>query len=167
MSEPTTSHVGAKHAADTAFSDFYRATTRQLVAFLLLQGADLPLAADLAQETMTTLYRRWAEVSQPRAWAYRTASRALGRALFSSRETPTADPPLLRATADVEHWHQTQEVVAELARLPPRQRQVMAWTLFDHTPAEIAAELGMTPEAVRANLYQARKALIARREGDR
>ncbi|MFF4902852.1 sigma factor-like helix-turn-helix DNA-binding protein [Streptomyces sp. NPDC001068] len=41
---------------------------------------------------------------------------------------------------------------------PARQRQVLAWTLSEFTPAEIAEQLNMTPEAVRASLKKARRA---------
>src|SRR5688500_11681632 len=101
---PTSQHTDARLPAGHTeeFKEFYRCGTRELVAFLVLQGATLALAADLVQDTMITLYRRWPEVEHPRAWAYRTASRALIRALSTVRETPTADPlehsPLLRVT---------------------------------------------------------------------
>ncbi|WP_331767827.1 sigma factor-like helix-turn-helix DNA-binding protein [Embleya sp. NBC_00896] len=40
---------------------------------------------------------------------------------------------------------------------PPRQRQVLAWTLAGFTPSEIAQELGLTSDAVRANLMKGRR----------
>jgi DNA-directed RNA polymerase specialized sigma24 family protein len=45
--------------------------------------------------------------------------------------------------------------------LPPRQRQVLAWTFDGFKPSEIAAELGLKPEVVRANLKKARHAIVA------
>lgn len=165
------SSLGKTHDAD--FAAFYRANTNELVAFLLLQGADAHLAADLVQKGMYVLYHRWPEVQHPRAWSHRTVSRALVRHLSTVRETPTPEPPesspLLRGgVTDIERWEQQQDIVLELARLPPRQRQIMAWTLSGYTPTEIAQQLDMTPGAVRASLYQARKRLIAnRREEDR
>ncbi|MGS2648340.1 sigma factor-like helix-turn-helix DNA-binding protein [Streptosporangium sp. G12] len=39
-----------------------------------------------------------------------------------------------------------------LRSLPPRQRQILAWTMSDFTPSEIAELLGVTPNTVSANL---------------
>jgi len=91
------------------------------------------------------------------------ASRALVRRIASVAEDPVDDPPehssLLPTLTNVEAWEQRHEVLRLLDRLPPRQRQVLAWALDGHTPAEIANELEITPEAVRANLMKARRAL--------
>lgn len=152
---------------DAQFAAFYRAQTKPLVAFLIAQGADVALAADVVQETMATLYRRWPQVEHPRAWAFRTASRGLVRAVSTVRESPTDDlppssSPLLRAApTEIERWEQQYDVLALVSRLPARQRQVMAWSLCGHTPAEIAEQLGLSGEAVRSNLYQARNTLKA------
>ncbi|WP_197289577.1 sigma-70 family RNA polymerase sigma factor [Saccharothrix sp. NRRL B-16348] len=153
---------------EIAFTDFYRATTPSLIAFLVWQGARLADAADVAQETMATAYRRWHDLDNPRAWAFRVASRALIRRLTSTREEPFAEPPepspLVRATA-IEHWEQHHDIARAVTRLPPRQRQVMAWTLAGSTPAEIAAELGLKAETVRSTLLKARRALAKELHG--
>lgn len=161
---------------DVEFAAFYREWTKPLVGFLVVQGADVALAADLVQETMIVLYRRWPEVDHPRAWAFRTASRRLVRVVSTVREIPTDElpsppSPLLRAgVTDIERWEQRHDVVDRVRRLPPRQRQVMAWTLYGYTPAEIAEQLGLPADTVRSNLYQARNTLktqLAREEDDR
>lgn len=159
-------------ARDAAFSAFYRTTTKPLVAFLIMQGATLTDAADIAQDTMIAAYRSWCAIDHPRPWAYRVASRALIRRILNSRDTPVEHPPepspLLRAT-DIDGWEQRHDIIRALAKLPHRQRQVMAWTLCGYTPTEIAEELRMTPGAVRQNLLLARRALItilARMDGD-
>lgn len=161
---------------DAQFAAFYREWTKPLVGFLVVQGANVALAADLVQETMIVLYRRWPEVDHPRAWAFRTASRRLVRAMSTVREIPTDElpppsSPLLRAgTTEIERWEQRHDLVDRIRRLPARQRQVMAWTLCGHTPAEIAEQLGLPDDTVRSNLYQARntlKAQLVREEEDR
>ena len=50
-------------------------------------------------------------------------------------------------------------MLAALAALPPKQREVMAWCIDGYSPAEIAGELGADPAAVRQNLAKARKNL--------
>ncbi|MFD0205291.1 MULTISPECIES: RNA polymerase sigma factor [Saccharothrix] len=153
----------ARAGHEVAFTDFYRATTPSLVAFLVVRGARLADAADVAQETMAAAYRRRHDLDHPRAWAFRVASRALARRLASAREEPVAEPPepspLLRPTA-IENWERHHDVARAVTRLPERQRQVMAWTLAGSTPAEIAAELGLRADTVRSTLLKARRALI-------
>jgi RNA polymerase sigma factor (sigma-70 family) len=159
--------AGAANQWDAQFIDFYREWTKPLVGFLVVQGANVALAADLVQETMTVLYRRWPEVDHPRAWAFRTASRRLVRVMSTVREIPTNElpppsSPLLRTgTTNIEWWEHRHDLIDRIRRLPPRQRQVMAWTLCEHTPAEVADQLGLPGDTVRANLYQARNTLKA------
>lgn len=147
---------------DAAFIAFYRRFVPTLVAFLVWQGARLDVAADIAQDTMIKAYQRWSEIHHPESWARRVASRAFARHIARVPD-PSPDPPehssLLPTPTNVQEWEQRHEVLRLLARLPPRQRQVLAWTLDGYTPAEIAEELGITPEAVRASLMKARRAL--------
>ena len=147
---------------DAAFSAFYREFVPTLVAFLVWQGARLPDAADIAQDTMIKAYKGWSEIHQPKAWARRVASRELARRI-AEIEDPCPNPPerspLLRTPTNVEAWEQQHEVLRLLDQLPSRQRQVLAWTLDGYPPEEIAKELGITPEAVRSSRWKARRAL--------
>ncbi|GAA3039083.1 RNA polymerase sigma factor [Actinokineospora globicatena] len=165
--DPHTRTAKATSATDAEFTEFYRASVKPLVAFLILQGATLAEAADVAQETMTKAYQRWETLDHPHAWTRRVASREFIRQRVNQPETPT-DPlphsPLLR-TGDIEGWELTQDLVRALATLTPRQRQVMAWMLTGHTPAEIAQELGLTDGAVRQQVYLARRTISTRLEG--
>lgn len=160
--QSSTADIQAATSTRTEFAAFYRKTVKELVGFLVLQGAQLVDAADIAQDTLSAAYQRWNTIDHPRAWSYRVASRALVRKL-ATVEDPADEPPepgpLLRAT-NIECWEQQQDIVRVLALLPPRQRQVMAWTLYGYTPKEIAEELGIEPTAVRANLMKARRALV-------
>jgi RNA polymerase sigma-70 factor (ECF subfamily) len=163
--DPPAEPAAPAPAVDVAgFTAFYRAETGALVRFLLCMGARLADAADLAQDTMIDAYRAWPTLTHPRAWARRVASRKYGRRIAST-ETPL-DPvdgaPLLPAHHDVTEWEQRHEILRLLERLPWRQRQVMAWTFDGYTPQEIAAELGLSPDAVRASLKLARRALANR-----
>jgi RNA polymerase sigma factor (sigma-70 family) len=66
---------------------------------------------------------------------------------------------VLPTASAVELRDEARTVLAALATLPPKQRQVMAWCIDGYTPAEIAREMGADPAAVRQNLAKARKNL--------
>lgn len=149
--------------AEAAFSAFYRQFVPNLVAFLVWQGARLPNAADLAQLAMIKAYKHWSEIQHPEAWTRRVASRELARHIASVEEDPAAEiaehSSLLQPLTNVAAWEQRQEVLRLLELLPPRQRQVMAWTLDGYSPSEIADQLQITAEAVRSSLMKGRRTL--------
>lgn len=151
---------------EAEFSSFYRDVIRQLTGFLINHGASLPVAADIAQDTMIKAYSRWSEIRQPRAWVHTVASRALLRKLTNAREDPVEELPeptrLVAHTDPVTQWEAHYDTLRMLDALPPRQRQVLAWTLNGFSPAEIAEHLELTPEAVRASLMKARRTAAAR-----
>lgn len=144
------------------FSAFYRNSTPGLVTFLVWQGAGLADAADIVQETMIDAFRRWPNIREPRAWVRRVASQKYARRITAS-EQPVREVdkgPLISADVDVAEWEQRHDVLRLLAELPARQRQVMAWTLDGYTPADIAQELNLSPDSVRASLRKARSTLV-------
>ncbi|GAA1794556.1 sigma-70 family RNA polymerase sigma factor [Luedemannella flava] len=149
-------------SVDNSFPDFYREFTPKLVAFLLWQGASLVDAADVAQETMRRAFEYWHSIDQPTAWARRVSSREYARRMGSIEDLVDEVPAESVLLPDV-----TAATVVEkslllnlLRRLPPRQRQVMAWIYDGYTPAEVADELKMTPATVRSTLRAARQALV-------
>lgn len=147
---------------DAAFSAFYREFVPTLVAFLVWQGARLPDAADITQDTMMKVYKDWSTIRHPEAWARTVASRELVRRIARIPEDLCPDPPecpLLPTLTNVEAWEQRHEILRLLDQLPPRQRQVLAWTMDGYTPTEIAEELEIAPEAVRSSLRKARRTL--------
>jgi RNA polymerase sigma factor (sigma-70 family) len=152
----------APDAATVAeFTAFYRAQTSALVRFLVWMGAQLPDATDLAQDTMIAAFNSWQTIEHPMAWIRRVASRKFGRRLAGTKEPvdQVDGRPLLPARSDLTDWEQHHEIRRLLALLPPRQRQVMAWTYDGYQPHEIATELGITAEAVRSSLRLARRTL--------
>jgi RNA polymerase sigma factor (sigma-70 family) len=144
-------------------SAFYREFVPTLVAFLMWQGAAFAEAADIAQETMIAAHQHWTTIRVPAAWARRVASRALARRIARVEEDPVDDlpqaNPLLPEQSGLSDWEQRHDILRLLALLPPRQRQVMAWTLDGYAPAETAEELQISPDTVRANLHKARRSL--------
>ncbi|GAA1500840.1 sigma-70 family RNA polymerase sigma factor [Kitasatospora kazusensis] len=157
--------IGAA-SRDGDFSLFYRAFALRLTRFLMWQGASAALAADLTQDTMIKAYQGWSRIEAPEAWSRRVSSRALVRHLSRVEEDPVDLVPeptsLLPRPGEAAEWEQQQEILHVLRGLPPRQRQVLAWTLDGFTPAEIADELGLEPGSVRANLLKARRAVAGR-----
>jgi RNA polymerase sigma factor (sigma-70 family) len=150
---------GQRPGAEDEFSRFYREHFPRLVAYLIYQGATAHLAADLAQDAMTTAYRRWPEITAPRAYVYKVAGRAFLRQTLD--ELPVGDVPeptsVLPRPGEAEAWLQTQLIITVLRALPPRQRQVLALTIDGWPPADISTLLDLTPEAVRSNLMKARR----------
>ncbi|MFI8194872.1 RNA polymerase sigma factor [Streptomyces sp. NPDC085946] len=150
--------------ADEEFSAFYRAHIRPLTAFLISHGAGVHVAAEIAQETMTDAYRCWESITHPKAWVYKAASRALIRKVASVEEPVEQVPEptsLLPHTDAIAEWEARYDALPLLRSLPPRQRQVMAWTLAGFTPTDIADHLSLSAETVRASLLKARRAAAA------
>lgn len=121
-------------------------------------------AEDIAQEAMSRLDRRWAQVQtydRPGAWLRRvTINLALSQRRRLLAETkarlrldvpeptlPPADP------ADDAVW-------AVVRTLPPKQRAVVALhVLEDRSLEEIAEILAMSPSTARVHLHRARQTL--------
>lgn len=160
----------SNRANGTEFEAFYRRFVPVLVGFLLCHGAPLPLAADIAQSTMLKAWRSWPRISSPEAWARKTAGRELIRYQTSDRETSTELVPasalLPHHAKEIAEFEARHLIIWMLGRLPPRQRQVMAWTIHGFEPREIATELGITSEAVRSSLKQARREVARMLNGE-
>jgi RNA polymerase sigma-70 factor (ECF subfamily) len=150
-----------KAARDVEFSLFYKEDLPRLVGFLVVHGARSVVAADLAQEAMAEVYRKWDSIDSPRAWVRTVATRMWWRWQHISQqqhiENPSEHVLLSEAASDeIETGH---AFIAAIRRLPPEQRQVMAWTYDGYRPTEIAAILGKNPATVRSTLRAAREAL--------
>lgn len=153
------------------FSAFYRDDTLCVAAFLRWQGAGWAEAADATQEAMMRAYQRWDTLTRPGAWVRKVATQEFIRCRTRIREDPAEEVPepttaLLRdpTAAAAEDADAEQRFLRLLDRLPARQRQVLAWAYDGYFPTEIAEQLStpehpVTPEAVRASLWLARRTL--------
>ncbi|MEV5598946.1 sigma-70 family RNA polymerase sigma factor [Streptomyces sp. NPDC052496] len=146
------------------FALYYEQHLTRLIRHLMRQGASVHEAAEAVQAAFTEALPCWEQIAHPAAWLRRVAFRLYLRQPVR-REELTGEPPdspggvcPLRA---VELQEEEQRVYAALSALPPAQRQVLAWSLDGFTDSEIAAELGMTDEAVRKNRSRARARLKA------
>jgi RNA polymerase sigma factor (sigma-70 family) len=156
--------AGSGGLRDGEFADFFRAEHKKLIRFVIAIGAGGDEAAEIAQVTFVKAFQNWDVIRAPRAWIRRVAVNELTAARQAARrETPQAtlpDAPLMVSAAlAVELTEEARHVLAALEALPPRQRQVMAWIIDGFGAAEIARELGVTPESVRQSYAKARKNL--------
>jgi RNA polymerase sigma factor (sigma-70 family) len=156
--------AGAAGLRDVEFAQFFRAEHKQLIRFLMATGASGDEAAEIAQATFFKAFEGWDAIRAPRAWIRRVATNELIAARRAARrETPRAtlpDAPAPISTAmAAELTEEARQVLAALRALPPGQRQVMAWIIDGFGAAEIASELGVSPESVRQSHAKARKNL--------
>jgi|SRR5215468_3549255 len=157
-------------AARPGVADFavcYRREMPGLVWFVMSLGAGAEEAADAAQSAFAAAFAVWETIRYPAAWLRRVAQRAYYRQAVSREipvETAPDQPGRLSVTATVEFRDEAREVLAALAELPARQREVMAWYVDGFSPTEIARQLGTDPAAVRQSLAKARKNLKHRLE---
>jgi RNA polymerase sigma factor (sigma-70 family) len=156
--------MGTSRVPDDDFSAFYRKSFSRLVTFLICHGARFADAIDMAQEAMVKACQHWHEIREPNAWVRRVASREYAKTMVRSEIRTGKERrghPLLQSVTDISDWEERHDILRLLALLPLRQRQIMAWTLDGFSPTEIAEELQLNAEAVRSNLYKARRTLAA------
>jgi RNA polymerase sigma factor (sigma-70 family) len=145
---------------------FYLKEMPRLVLFVhTLSGSlDWHAAADVAQTAFELALPRWAGLSHPKAWLYKVARHeAFARCSAMRRELPSDVLPEqadeVSAALAAERRDEQREVIALLQSLPPKQREVMTWTLAGFNDAEIASVLGITTDAVKHNRHYARQKL--------
>jgi RNA polymerase sigma factor (sigma-70 family) len=146
------------------FPECFAAERKPLVRFVRSLGADPELAADIAQTAFERAFGMWDTIEHPRSWLRRVAQRELAEVARKARREKLTDSPPERSGAvsaamAVELRAQSRDVLAVLAALPDKQRQVMAWSYDGFSAGEIARELGDSPEAVRQSRAKARKKL--------
>jgi DNA-directed RNA polymerase specialized sigma24 family protein len=150
---------------------FYDDQYHAVVRFMMLNGATLDEASDAAQEAFTESWRlmerapgKWQAITGKAGWVRKVALRRHARPpgprlrplTVTSGEMPD------RAASGPGHAElaaQTQAVVQALRSLGSQARAVMAVELDGFTPAETAAELGITVREVWDLKKTARAAL--------
>jgi RNA polymerase sigma factor (sigma-70 family) len=147
------------------FDAFFDQTYPVLLKVALTVGATVPEAEDAADETMAYLYRRWGQITEPRAYACRAVAsnfikvkkrdgERVKRTVAGDHVTPAADDGTALTALEDREW-----VTQLLSKLPPAQRAVMACVFDGLSTAEIAEALGKTKATVRKNLQLAREHL--------
>ncbi len=127
-------------------------------------------AQDLLQDTMLRACEaldRLRPGSNERAWLYRIATNAsLNHLRSRSRERAALERHAAELDADAGRGERDDAgpaLWAEVARLPERQRVALSLRVADELEyEEIAARMGGTAAAARANVYQATRRLKSR-----
>ncbi|MFD0265247.1 RNA polymerase sigma factor [Streptomyces sp. NPDC127106] len=155
-------------------SELYHAHRLPMVRLAVLLVDDLATAEDVVQDAFTALYRRHGEhiAEVDNALGYlRTAVVNTSRSVLRRRRTarawtppPARDLPSAEEHVVLDEAH--REVLAALARLTPRRRQVLVLRYWaELSEAEIATTLGISRGAVKSNASRALDALERILEG--
>ncbi len=143
----------------------------EILAYLIRLLGDQEDARDACQEVFLHAHRsvgRLRPDSNPRAWLFRiatnvgrTALRGRGRRTRRAVEVDLDGIPAA-ASGSAEHREQLRLVAHAVNRLPPRQRAALMLRRFHGLGyAAIAASVGGSEAAARANVYQAVRKLKA------
>jgi RNA polymerase sigma-70 factor (ECF subfamily) len=145
-----------------------------ILGYLTRMLGDEHDAQDACQEAFLRAHRafgRLAPGSNARAWLYRIATNcALNAARhLAGRRARTVDLDLdTLPAAPARDRERLRAVARAVETLPPRQRAALMLRQFQGLDyAEIAASLGGSEAAARANVYQAVRKLRASLGGDR
>lgn len=160
-------------ASSLDFDDFFRREFGHLVAFLVKMNFDRATSEDAAVDAMIAARSNWAMLKCASAWvrkaSYHNALKAsqrnregVKRAISGGWLNGPNDHSVDDTLAAVVEQPQVEYL---LAKLPERQRLVLAWHLDSFTNAEIAEALEMTPATVRSTLRHAKDRLKKEFEG--
>ncbi|MFE5539812.1 RNA polymerase sigma factor [Streptomyces sp. NPDC056492] len=161
-------------APQPTVTGLYHAHRLRMVRLAVLLVDDLATAEDVVQDAFTALYRRHGEqISEvDNALGYlRTAVVNTSRSVLRRRRTARAWTPPAAAEVPSAEDHVVldeahREVLAALARLTPRRRQVLVLRYWaELSEAEIATTLGISRGAVKSNASRALDALERILEG--
>ena len=155
-------------------AELYRAHAVALIRIALLLVGDQPSAEDVVQEAFLGLQRSLPRLREPaKALAYlrtcvvngcRTVQRTRHRAKLwrAQHESPT---PVWSAEAAVIAGEDRRAVLAAVAELPQRAREVLAFRYYLDLPdSEIAAVLGISRSTVSSTASRALVALAPKLE---
>ena len=155
------------NAARAAVDDLFRLHAIGLVRFALVLVGDQATAEDVVQEAFLGLYRAWDRVRDPDAVLgyLRTAVVNGARSVHRSRGRARLlrvphDPPVWSAEAAAMDGEDRRAVLAAIARLPQRQREVLTLKYYlDLSEHEVAAILRVSRGTVAATGARALAAL--------
>lgn len=146
---------------EAGFNAWAREHQRRLLRTAFLVTGDPGRAEDLVQDALLKVALRWSSLGENRLGYARTIIYRDHISWWRRRrvtEHSVATPPD-SATTDPSVEHRLV-VTAALAKLSPRQRQVLVMRYFDDlSDADCAAVLGISIGTVKRTLFDARAAL--------
>lgn len=143
----------------------------ELVRLALLMVGDLPTAEDVVQDVYASLHSRWSQIAAPDEVLPYVRAAVLNRcrSLLRRRGIARRAGVLHSASARIETSSAENEVIlsedrrqvlAALARLPRRRREVLVLRYYlGLSEAEIAAVLGISPGTVKSTAARGLAAL--------
>jgi RNA polymerase sigma-70 factor (sigma-E family) len=162
---PEASATGMPARAAEVIDDLYRAHGVGLIRFALMLVGDQATAEDVVQEAFLGLYKHWATVQTGDPLPYlracvlnaaRSAQRSRKRSLARLLRAARHDPPVWSAEAAAMEHADRRAVLAAVAALPPRQREVLVLRYYlQLSEQEIGALLGMARGTVSATTAKA------------
>ena len=152
-----------RSALDTSFEVFFRENYPRIERFLWRLCADRSLVDDAVQEAFIVAQHKWEFVAQhqrPLIWVRKTALHKLmqlqkRQSRHSAAPLDTVRPEHLAEPTGAREAQQT--LLYLLRQLPARPAMVLALVVDGSTDEEIALELDLTINTVRAYKAQARK----------
>lgn len=155
-------------SADEAVEQLYLQHWDRLVRLSYLLVRDQGQAEEIVQDALVAVHQRWDRLDPDRASAYlrqavvnRSRSALRHRSVvqrFLERQPAPADHPGADEAALVDD--ERREVLAALARLPRRQREVLVLRYYlDLSEADIAETLGISRGAVKSHASRGAAAL--------
>jgi RNA polymerase sigma factor (sigma-70 family) len=161
--------VDLDEGMDPSYVSFFVAVLPLAVGAARRITGDLAGAEDAASEALARAYLRWPklrDVEYRQAWVLRVATnQALGMVRTQARRQQILrrQPPLMVADGADDAEASRQVLVAEIRRLPSRQRQVVMLRFFADLPIDqVAAALAISPGAVKSHLHRALHSLSQR-----
>lgn len=154
------------------FDELYRATRKDVLAYLTRRSGDPDQAADMLADTYLIAWRKLADIPdghQGRLWLFGVARNVLLKGADRRRSHDALVERLaselhttLSAGAPVDD-HRANSLREALAGLPDKEREILLLTAWEGlTPREIAVVTGTSANLVRVRLAHARNKLRQR-----
>ena len=160
----------AKRGAET-FSELYRRTHVDVLAFLLRRCPTPEDAADCLAETYLVAWQKRDQMptgTETRPWLFGVARNVMRRGSERHQRTAATASALAAeiertaAACPAPDLTQPDPVNAAIRDLPPLEQEIITMLIWDElTPREVAAILGLTPNLVRVRAHRARAKLRA------
>jgi RNA polymerase sigma-70 factor (ECF subfamily) len=151
----------APRDADLAFDELYRSSRDDVYAYAAGLLRDRAAAEDVTATAFERAYRKRSRFDpgrgNGRAWLFGIArNAALDELRRRSRQAELVSDPIDATSLDAERSEQRLILVAALAKLDPRERELVALKFFAGLAnVEIAAVLGISESNVGTKLHRA------------